>query len=100
MRKNIGFQDKILRISFALMLLILVFNKTIAAPESVFFFLLSMFLISTSAKGVCPLYRLFKLNSRKNLNDKASNFERNQTLLNNYLKNYNEGYPGIKKNAK
>ena len=97
MRNNLGTTDKTIRIIIALAILVFVFDKTISAPVSLFFFLLSMVLIGTCLKGNCFVYRFFKINTNKNLNDKARIYERNQTLLNNYFKNYRERYSGIKK---
>lgn len=100
MRNNLGALDKTIRISIIITILVLVFNRIISEPFSVFFFLFAIFLLSTCMKGNCPLYRILGINTSKNLNDKARIYERNQTLLKNYLKNYHEGYSGIEKDFK
>lgn len=100
MRNNLGALDKTIRISVIITILVLVFNRIILEPFSVFFFLFAIFLLSTCMKGNCPLYRILGINTNKNLNDKARIYERNQTLLKNYLKNYHEGYSGIEKDFK
>lgn len=100
MRNNLGAIDKTVRIILVITILILVFNRFIAEPLSVFFFLFAMFLLNTCIKGNCPLYRLFRINTNKNLNDKARIYERNQTLVKNYLKNYQERYSGVENDFK
>lgn len=95
MRNNLSAIDKTVRITLVITILILVFNRFIAEPLSVFIFLFAMFLLSTCIKGNCPLYRFFGINTNKNLNDKARIYERNQTLVKNYLKNYHERYSGV-----
>lgn len=97
MRNNLSTSDKTIRMIIALTILVLVFDKTVLVPVSIFFFSLAMVLIGTCLNGNCPVYRFLKINTNKNLNDKAKIYERNQTLLNNYFKNYNERYPISKK---
>lgn len=100
MRNNVGTPDKTIRMIVVITILVLVFDKIISGPISVIFFLFSMFLLSTCLKGNCPVYRLFGISTNKNLNDKAKIYERNQTLLKNYLKNYNERYSGVENEFK
>ena len=97
MRNNLGAVDKTIRMGIVIIILILVFDKIVSGTESILFFLFSMLLMSTCLKGNCPLYRIFGINTNKNLNDKARIYERNQTLVKNYLKNYHEGYSGMEK---
>ncbi len=100
MRNNIGATDKTIRITIAFTISILVFSGFIAGPLSPICFLFAIALVLTCFKGNCPFYKILGINTNKNLNDKARIYERNQTLLKNYLKNYNEGYSGIEKEFK
>lgn len=100
MRNNVGAIDKTIRMLIVIAVLVLVFDKIVSEPVSVVFFIFSMFLLSTCLKGNCPIYRIFGINTNKNLNDKAKIYQRNQTLLKNYLKNYHEGYSGMEKDFK
>lgn len=98
MRNNVGTADKAIRITIAFTISILVFTKAFVGTTAIVGFLLVMILMMTCFKSNCPFYRLFGINTNKNLNDKAKIYERNQTLLRNYLKNYNERYSGSMEN--
>jgi len=90
MRNNLGTPDKTIRILIAGVIFVLVFTKTIIGPVAIISFLVSIILISTVFKANCPVYRFLGINTNKNLNDKARIRERDQMLLKNYLKNFNE----------
>ncbi|MBV9988851.1 MAG: DUF2892 domain-containing protein [Chitinophagaceae bacterium] len=94
MRNNIGAVDKTIRLTVALTISLLVFSSYISGPRAVFLFLFAFGLVITCFKGNCPVYRLLGISTNRNLNDKARQYEyqRNQTLLKNYLKNYRERY--------
>ena len=99
MRNNLGFVDKTIRITIAITICLLVFSSSISGAIAVFSFLFAFGLVITCFKGNCPVYRWFGINTNKNLNDKARSYEyqRNQILLKNYLKNYQEGYAEMEK---
>lgn len=80
MRNNVGAVDKIVRVFISLTLLMLCFDKNISMFVILFFIILSTILLVTGYKGYCLVYRLFGINTNKNLNDKASIYEKNQTL--------------------
>jgi hypothetical protein len=95
MRNNLGTTDKAIRTTIAITIGILVFGKFIVGTISLGLFLFAIALVITCLKGNCPVYKIFGFNTNKNLNDKAriyerNIYERNQTLLKNYLKNYQE----------
>ena len=90
MRNNLGTPDKVIRIAATLLIFALVFTKTITGVLSIASFIISIILLSTVFNSNCPVYRFFGINTNKNLNDKARASERNQTLLNNYMRNYHE----------
>lgn len=95
MRNNLGSTDKTIRITIAITIAILVFGKFIIGAMSLLIFLFAIALVITCLKGSCPVYKFFGFNTNRNLNDKAriyerNIYERNQTLLKNYLKNYQE----------
>ncbi|NCI47391.1 YgaP family membrane protein [Sediminibacterium soli] len=97
MRSNMSFVDKIIRMLVAIVISIIVFTKLIVGPVAIGFFIFAYILVLTCFRGRCPFYRLFGINTNRNLNDKARMYEykRNQTLLKNYLRNYQERYPDM-----
>jgi len=101
MRSNLGLTDKTIRVTVALTIGLLVFSRSIDGIPGLLCFLLAFTLVITCFNGSCPVYRLLRISTNKNLNDKARDFEfeyqRSQTLLKNYLKNYQERYPDIEK---
>ncbi len=99
MRNNLGTGDKAIRITIALTISVLVFSKAFVGTTAIVGFLFVMILMMTCFKGNCPFYKIFGINTNKNLNDKAKIYERNQTLLKNYLKNYQEGYSNKMENS-
>jgi hypothetical protein len=90
MRNNIGYIDKSIRMLLALVICLLVFTKTISGTSAIVLFIISVMLLATCLNGNCPFYRLLGINTKRNLNDKAKIYERNQAMLNNYHKNYKE----------
>ena len=88
MRNNIGYIDKSVRILLAVAICFLVFTKTVIGTPAIVLFLISVILVATCLNGNCPVYRLLGINTKRNLNDKAKIYERNQAMLNNYHKNY------------
>ena len=90
MRNNIGYIDKTLRMLVVFIICGLVFSKLIVGVAALVLFLLAIILTQTCFKGSCPLYRLFRINTRRNLNDKAKIHERNQALLRNVNNNYRD----------
>ncbi len=93
MRSNIGFIDKIIRVTLSLTIALVVFSQLITGTWAIALFLVAYMLLVTSFRGNCPFYRLTGINTNRNLNDKARIYqfhERNQTLLKNYLKNHQE----------
>jgi len=90
MRNNLGTPDKVIRIVVTLVIFALFFTKTITGVLSIASFIISILLLVTVFNSNCPLYRFFGINTNKNLNDKARASEKNQVLLKNYMRNYNE----------
>ncbi len=78
MRNNVGAIDKIVRVFISITLLVLSFDKNISMFVMLFFIILSTVLLVTGLKGHCLVYRLFRINTNKNLNDKASIYEKNK----------------------
>ncbi len=102
MRNNLGLTDKTIRVTIAITIALLVFSSAVSGPLALGLFLFAFALVVTSFRGNCPVYRLFRINTNRNLNDKARYYEdqRNQTLLRNYLKNYQDGYSGMENGYK
>jgi len=78
MRNNIGIKDKIIRIVVALILLISIYNIKVSSTLSIMFFLLAMVLIVTCINGSCPVYKALGITTKRNLNQKAKNYEKNK----------------------
>jgi hypothetical protein len=92
MRSNLGLTDRTIRATIAITIGLLVFSKYVEGLPGLLLFILGFALMVTCFKGNCPVYRMLGISTHKNLNQKARDFEyrRNQTLLQNYLKNYEE----------
>ena len=65
MKKNIGNTDKILRISGAVLLIVLYFTKILSGIWGIIALVLAVILTVTSLTGSCPLYGPFGINTRK-----------------------------------
>ncbi len=81
MRNNIGYIDKFIRVSIFLTISLLILTSIIRGSVAMAGIILITFLMITCLSGYCPLYRLLKLNSRRNLNEKARIYERNQQFM-------------------
>lgn len=78
MKANLGQTDKALRIIITLGLVLLLITTAVSLLFAVFASLATIYLLVTSAFGNCMLYGLFGVNTKKNLNDKAYSYYRNQ----------------------
>jgi hypothetical protein len=65
MKKNMGPLDKALRVLFAAVVAILYFAGVINGILAFILLLLALVFIITSLISFCPLYPLFKINTRK-----------------------------------
>jgi hypothetical protein len=65
MVKNMGKTDKIIRISAALVIGVLIFAKVLTGAAAVLFGIFSFVFIATSLIGTCPLYIPLKISTRK-----------------------------------
>ena len=57
--------DRVLRTVFGLVLLILAFSKIITGGLGVLFIIVGIVALITGLVGVCPLYMLFKVRTKK-----------------------------------
>lgn len=78
MKANLGQIDKALRIIIALGLILLLVTTIVPLFFAILASLVSIYLPLTSAFGSCLIYGLFGVNTKKNLNDKAYTYYRNQ----------------------
>ena len=60
-----GFVDRIIRVLIAVVLLIAFFDHRIAGAWGVIAMVLAIILIGTSFMGFCPLYKPFRISTRK-----------------------------------
>jgi len=65
MKKNMGTIDKVIRIVVAAIILVLYFTHVITGTLAVVLLILAGILVVTSLVGICPLYMLFGLSTRK-----------------------------------
>jgi len=66
MKKNMGSIDKIIRLSAAVLIAILYFTNVISGTWAIILGVLALIFLVTSLVGVCPLYKLFGISTRKN----------------------------------
>jgi len=65
MKRNIGNADRVLRVLAAILIAALYFTNQISGPLALILGLLSVVFVLTSVVGVCPLYLLLKLSTKK-----------------------------------
>ncbi len=63
MKKNMGGIDRIIRIIFALVIVLLYFSNTISGTTGIILLVLAGILLATSLVSICPLYRPFGINT-------------------------------------
>ncbi|MCH8494999.1 MAG: DUF2892 domain-containing protein [Balneolales bacterium] len=63
MKKNVGTTDKVIRISLAIVLLILFFTNVLTGVAGIIAIIASVVLIGTSLFSFCGLYTLFGTNT-------------------------------------
>jgi hypothetical protein len=75
---NIGVTDKIIRIVASILISAVIWiNIFSGLTATIALIFLAFFLITTAFMGYCPIYNVFGVNTKKNLNDKAySNFKK------------------------
>ncbi len=84
MKANLGLFDKAIRIAASILIVILLMTIVIPVPGAIFGWIVVAILIITSAISRCPIYGMFGVNTKKNLNDKAHSYYRNQKQFNLY----------------
>jgi hypothetical protein len=65
MKKNLGLVDRIVRIAFAATILVLYLAGQLSTTAAIVLGVLSAVFIATSVVGVCPLYRVLGISSRR-----------------------------------
>jgi hypothetical protein len=66
MEKNVGKTDKVVRLTAALILAVLVVSGVITGALGVVFIIIAAILLFTGLSGSCPLYTLMKINTNEN----------------------------------
>lgn len=82
MKTNLGLFDKAIRIAASILVMVLLMTTIIPMPGAIFGWIVVAVLIITSVTGRCPIYGMFGINTKKNLNDKAHSYYRNQMKSN------------------
>lgn len=65
MKTNMGTTDKVIRISAAIILVVLIFSQVITGTAAIITGILSGVFLLTSLIGFCPLYTLIGINTCK-----------------------------------
>jgi Protein of unknown function (DUF2892) len=65
MKKNMGTIDKVIRVLVAVIILVLYFTHVISGTLAVILLILAAVFVVTSLLGLCPLYLLFGLSTKK-----------------------------------
>ena len=65
MKKNVGFADKVIRISIALIICILFYYEVITGTLGIVLLAVAAVFLLTAIAGICPLYRLLGISSCK-----------------------------------
>lgn len=78
MKPNLGPVDKTIRILASIIVILLFVTNVVSGILIIPAVVLAIILITTSALGHCPFYGVLGLNTKKNLNDKAHSYYRNQ----------------------
>ena len=65
MNKNMGIFDRIVRIIFALVILLLYLNNQITGTALLILGIVSVIFIITAFVGFCPLYVIFRISTKK-----------------------------------
>lgn len=65
LEKNLGATDKIIRLAISAVIVILFATGLIGGPLAAGLLSLSAILVLTAVVGLCPLYRVFGINSGK-----------------------------------
>ena len=64
MKKNIGNLDRMIRVLIAVVIAILYFTNQISGTPAIILGLIAGILLLTGFEGACPLYMVFKFNTR------------------------------------
>ena len=65
MKKNIGSPDRIIRILFAVVVAILYLANVITGWTAIILGLIAVILLATALLGICPIYLLLKMSTKK-----------------------------------
>ncbi|MES2590705.1 MAG: DUF2892 domain-containing protein [Bacteroidota bacterium] len=82
MKTNIGSLDKAIRIGSAIAICILILCNTISDAIAIAALIIGLSLAITGIISHSPVYSIFNINTKKNLNDKAYSSYRNQRQFN------------------
>jgi len=66
MKKNVGNTDKLIRLIIAVILFLLVYTNKITGNMQFVALIIALIAAVTSLLNYCPLYDIFKINTRKN----------------------------------
>ena len=67
MKKNMGVIDRVVRILIAVVVAVLYFTHVISGTLGIILLIVAGILVLTSVVGLCPLYLLFGISSRKKI---------------------------------
>ncbi len=82
MKPNIGSLDKTIRIGSSIVICVLILSSTITDTIAIAGLIFGLTLAITSIISHSPIYSIFHINTKKNLNDKAHSSYRSQRQFN------------------
>jgi hypothetical protein len=65
MKKNMSSLDRILRLAIAVVVAVLYFTNVISGTWAIILGIVALILLVTSLVGVCPLYKLLGISTKK-----------------------------------
>lgn len=71
MKKNMGFWDRVIRISIAVVIGVLYFTQTISGAAAIVLGILALVFIITSLMNFCPLYLPFGISTAPRKHSKS-----------------------------
>ena len=65
MKKNMAGTDRLLRLVLSLLMVVLFWSKHLASPYNYLLLWIAWTFLVTGVVGNCPLYKLFRINTRQ-----------------------------------
>ena len=70
MKTNMGLVDRVIRLAIAVVIAIFYFTGVLQGTLAIILAIVSIIFLATGLIGICPLYLLFKISTKKKTHDK------------------------------